>query len=95
MNDYSSTHPITNEINNFSFVNEDVGYKAMNVYHKINKKFPFKDDIEPRLVRYLRIYYFYKIYNIKPCVPLIMEYWIRQDDINCINKYLHKYGIGL
>lgn len=88
-------NPTKNELNDFSFMNEDVGYKSMNIYHKIIKKFPFKDDIDPRLIRYLRSYYFYKINNIKPCVPLVIEYWIRQDDINCINNYLHKYGIKL
>lgn len=84
-----------NQINNFSYVKDDIGYKLFGINHQINKKFPYKSDIDPRLIDYLRMYYFHKIKSIKPCVPLVIIYWIRQNDINCINHYLHKYKITL
>jgi len=84
-----------NTLNNFSYIKDDIGYKMFNVNNLINKKIPYKKDIEPRLINYLRTYYFYKIKHITPCIPLVIEFWIRQDDINCINNYLHKYTIKL
>lgn len=81
------------KFDDYSYIRDDVGYKVLDVMHIINRKIPYKKDIEPRLINYLRMHYFYKINNIKPCVPLIIEFWIRQDDINCINNYLHKYNI--
>lgn len=86
---------IMNKINNFSYVKDDVGYKILGINHIINKKIPYKEDIEPRLINYLRMHYFYKIKAINPCIPLVIEYWIRQNDIVCINNYLRKYNIAL
>lgn len=77
------------------FISEDPGYERMNLGWYIYKKFPYKYDIEPRLVRYLRDWYFYKIMKMRPCVPLVVQYWIRINDIICINKYLHKYKIKI
>ena len=80
---------------NYSFVKKDPGYERMKLGWYIKQKFPYKYDIEPRLVRYLRDYYFYKTMNMRPCVPLVVQYWIRINDIICINKYLLKYNIKL
>lgn len=79
----------------YSFVNQDNGYEQLQQNQWIMRKFPYKNDIEPRLVHYLRTYYFHKINNVKPCVPLIMTFWIKYDDIEPINRYLHKYSIVL
>jgi hypothetical protein len=78
---------------NFSFIKKDIGYDMLKINKLISLKFPYKPDIEPRLVDYLRIYNIYKILGSEPCVPLIVQYWIRDDDIVHINKYLHKYEI--
>lgn len=79
--------------NNFSSIKEDQGYKVMKSYKCISAKFPYTRDIEPRLVSYLRDYYFNKINGIKPCVPLSTVYSIRECDIGTINNYLRKYKI--
>lgn len=78
-----------------SSIKEDQGYKVMNAYKCIRYKFPFTRDIEPRLISYLREYYFNKINNIKPCVPLSMVYSIRECDIATINNYIRKHKIVL
>lgn len=80
---------------NYGFISKDPAYERMRLGSYISKKFPYKYDIEPRLVRYLRDYYFYKIIGIVPCVPLVVQYWIRINDIICINKYLYKYKIKI
>lgn len=80
---------------NFGSIKEDGGYKVMKSYQGIRNKFPFTRDIEPRLISYLREYYYNKINNIHPCVPLTMIYSIRECDINSINNYIRKYRIVL
>ncbi|QKF93597.1 hypothetical protein QKU48_gp0139 [Fadolivirus algeromassiliense] len=77
----------------FSFIKQDTGYNMMKINKLIIHKFPYKQDIEPRLISYLRTYYVHKLLNTSPCVPLTMQYWIRDDDIESINRYLHKYKI--
>ena len=80
---------------NYSQINKDVGYDMLKVNRLIIQKFPYKQEVEPRLIDYLRIYYTYKLIGTEPCVPLIMQYWIREHDIYNINKYLHRYGITI
>lgn len=78
---------------NYSYIDNDIGYDMIKINKLVNLKFPYKRDIEPRLVDFMRIHYTYKIIGTEPCVPLIMQYWIREHDIYNINNYLHKYGI--
>ena len=74
----------------FSYINQDLGYKAMPVNQFINGKFPYKRDIEPRLVRFIREFYLFKLLDKRPSFPLEMKYWIRYDDVPCIRAYLKK-----
>lgn len=74
--------------NNFSFVNNDVGYKIIKDNDNIDKKLPFDDNVPPRLIRFLRTLYYYKKYNIKPCIPLYMEYQIKYVDWVIIYNYI-------
>lgn len=80
---------------NYSFINEDFGYivKARNMY--IDHLIPYKEDIQPRLVRFLRSLYYYRSHNIRPCVPLYMQYSIKAEDWDDIVRYIKKYRIGL
>jgi len=78
---------------NYSSIRQDPGYKVMKSYKCISHKFPYTRDIHPRLVSYLREYYFNKINGIHPCVPLSSVYSIRECDIASINNYLKRHRI--
>ena len=79
--------------NNFSFINKDIGYKIIKSARDINNEIPFKFDIEPRLIRFLRELTQYKLYKITPCVPLYMQYSIKKEDWDEIIRYIKKYKI--
>jgi hypothetical protein len=79
--------------NQYSFINQDLGYQIIQQNNDIDRMFPYKPDIDPRLVRYLRSLYFFIQNNIMPCVPLDMEYSIKKDDVPCMVNYLKKYQI--
>lgn len=66
----------------------------MNWNQIVDLKFPYKKDIDPRLIRFLRQSYSNKINDVKPCVPIQVEYSITKNDIIDIQKYLHKYNIN-
>lgn len=80
---------------NFSNLKEDLGYVVIRQNIDIDKKFPFKSDVDPRLVRYLRSLYFYKINDLTPCVPLEMEFYINKIDYIKIIRYLRKYNLHI
>lgn len=82
-------------MDNYSFIHNDAGYKMMKLGNAIARKFPYQSSIEPRLVRFLRSYVFYKLTNIKPCIPLVVDYWIRTNDLICIRNYLQTNSITL
>ena len=79
---------------NFSYLKTDAGYKVMQENEVIDRMFPYVPDMEHRLVRFLRSSYYYKKYNIVPCVPLTWEYNINSWDIGKIRWYLQKYRIN-
>jgi len=76
-------------MNSYSFIRNDQGYDMMKLGRYITNKFPYKPDIEHRLVRFVRSYFFYKLTGIKPCVPLVVDYWIRTNDLICISNYIN------
>ncbi len=81
--------------NNFSFINEDIGYKVMYDNYTINELLPLKPDIEPRLIYFLRTLYYHKKYNIMPCVPLYMQFHIKKIDWVEIVRFIKKYNITI
>ena len=79
--------------NNFSFISKDIGYKIMKGSRHINVEIPFKPDIDPRLIRFLRELTQHKLYKTNPCVPLYMQYHIKKEDWDEIVRYIKKYKI--
>jgi|AntRauTorckE6833_2_1112554.scaffolds.fasta_scaffold15250_2 hypothetical protein len=79
----------------YSNLYEDIGYMIIDDNTKIDNKFPYKDDIDQRLVKFMRTSYYYKQNNIVQCVPLEMEFDITKNDWVKIKKYLKKYKIKL
>lgn len=79
----------------FSFIKDDVGYRVYNENLTIDRKIPYKEDIQPRLVRFLRALYYFKKYKMMPCTPLDMEYSINNCDWIAINRYIRKYNIQM
>lgn len=77
----------------YSYINNDIGYKIMHDNININKLIPFKADIEPRIIQFLRTLYYYKKYNIKPCVPLYMQFHVKKEDWTEIRRYVVKYKV--
>jgi len=82
-----------NIIDKYSFINDDIGYVVMKDNDNIDKKLPFVDDVEPRLIRFLRTLYYYRKHNITACIPLYMEFQIKKEDLLLIRNYILKYGI--
>lgn len=76
---------------NFSNIADDNGYLVLKKNRIIDSMFPFKEDIEPRLVRFLRTSYSHKVYGHVPCISLEMQYHITNEDWNCMKAYLKKY----
>ena len=54
----------------FSYLYDDDGYKIMGQNKYIDRIIPYKSDIDPRIIMFLRDLYYHKISNIIPCVPL-------------------------
>ena len=79
--------------NNFSFINNDIGYKIIRGNRRIDIEIPFKYDVEPRLIRFLRQLINHRIYKITPCVPLYMQFHIKKEDWDEIVRYIKKYNI--
>ena len=79
--------------NNFSYIYEDIGYPVAKTNYWISLQLPYKPDVEPRLIQFLRTLVYYKIYGIKPCVPIYMEYMIKKEDWIQISRYIRKYNI--
>lgn len=79
----------------YSHIYEDQGYTVMDENSWIDRKFPYKYDINPRLIRYIRTSYYYKKNKILPCVPLELEYRVSKNDQKQIKRYLKKYRIEL
>ena len=77
----------------YSNLYEDIGYMIIEDNEKIDKKFPYKDTIDPRLIKFMRTANYYKQNNIIQCIPLDMEFDITKKDRLEINKYLKKYKI--
>jgi hypothetical protein len=84
-----------NKLYNYSFIEDDIGYKILLENKMIDQKIPYKHDIDPRLVNFLRTYYYQKINKIKKCTPLSTEFSISPTDIYIINKYLKKYSVNI
>ncbi len=80
-----------NIYNNYGLIDEDDGYKIMFWNRCTGCKIPYTIDIDPRLVRYLRTLYYYKKYNIIPCIPLEIQFWITKRDIVQMGKYMRNY----
>lgn len=80
---------------NYGYINEDTGYLAMKSNRWISSNIPYKPDVEPRLVQFLRTLTYYRLYRIKPCVPIYMEYMIKKEDWVEIMRYIKKYDIRL
>jgi len=78
--------------NNFSYLYDDHGYSVMTTNGKIDRIIPYKEGIEDRLIKFMRTSYYYKIYDIKPCIPLKMEFDIKPKDIDAIKRYGNKYN---
>ena len=78
---------------NFSYIYSDSGYKVMYDNININKIIPIKADIEPRLVYFLRTLYYHKKYNFRSCIPLYMQFHIKNIDWDEIIRYINKYKI--
>jgi len=86
---------MSNNLNSsFSFIRNDPGYEIMRHNWKIDKAVPYKDDIDPRLVRFLRDLLYHKISRIKPCVPLYMKYQVKKEDWDQIVHYIKKYRVS-
>jgi hypothetical protein len=66
----------------------------MNNNWKIDQAVPYKDDIEPRLVRFLRDLLYHKVSKIKSCIPLYMKYQIKKEDWGKIGAYIKKYKVS-
>ena len=79
----------------YSFIKDDIGYKIRKTNQMIALKFPYKNDIDPRLVKFLRELYYFNKNGIMPCVPLYNEYSISKSDWYCIHNYLVKYNISM
>lgn len=77
----------------YSYKKQDSGYTTLRYNKFITQKFPYKPDIEPRLVRFLRQQYYHSKYDIIKCIPLSMEYQINKIDWLNIKRYLIKYNI--
>jgi len=82
-------------MNNYSFINQDIGYKILPEFELIYQIIPYKPDIDPRLIQFLRELYFFKQHKFMPCVPLDIQYSINKNDWICISHYLDKYKIKL
>lgn len=79
----------------FSSIHEDIGYTVMDENSAIDKKFPYKKDIDPRLIRFMRTSYYYKVNNIVPCIPMELEFRLRKKDWKQIYRYIKKYDVNL
>ena len=80
----------------YSYIGEDYGYTTMYDNKLIDCLIPYVHDVEPRIVQFLRILYYYKIMGVtvpKPCIPLYMEYQIKKEDWTTISYYIKKYNI--
>lgn len=76
----------------YSSLGEDTGYRLLRTNSTIDQIFPYVDDIDPRLVQFMRTAYSHRIHGIVPCVPLDMEYHITRKDVPYMKHYLRKYG---
>jgi hypothetical protein len=87
--------PITGSqiFSQYANLNEDVGYRVKRENNMIHILIPYEQDIEPRLVNYLRSLYFYTKYGITHCMPLELMFYIRRPDWNKIHRYLKKHRI--
>lgn len=77
----------------YSYVDQDNGYLTMYQNKFIEQQIPYVDDVEPRIIQFLRTLYYYKKNAITPCIPLYMEYQIKRDDWIRIVYYIEKYNI--
>lgn len=82
---------------NFSYIKDDHGYHEMNYAKYISYLIPFKPDIEPRLIYFLRSLFYQKVFHKKfrmnDCIPIYMKYHIKLEDWNEISRYVNKYRI--
>lgn len=81
--------------NQYSFITHDKGYNIMRDNWSIDLSIPFKNDIDPRLVRFLRDLIYHKIYKISSCIPLYMKYHVKKEDWNQIANYVKKYNLSI
>lgn len=72
-----------------SYIKDDPGYAVMKQNKQIDLMFPYRGDIPPRLVRYLRHAYYFKITKITPCIPLENLYSIGPGDEIFMKNYLY------
>jgi len=79
----------------FSYIGEDKGYLVMKHNWRIDVLVPFKNGIDPRLIRFLRDLLYHKMYNIQSCVPLYMKYHVKKEDWEQIANYIKKYKISV
>jgi hypothetical protein len=79
----------------YSFIRYDNGYDIMRDNWSIDLSIPFKDDIDPRLVRFLRDLIYHKIYKITSSVPIYMKYHIKKEDWDHIVRYVKKYQLSI
>lgn len=81
--------------NTYGFIHDDKGYNIIEDNDCIDKFLPYKPDIEPRLVRFLRTLHYYRTHGITTCIPVYMEFQIKKEDWDKIKYYLLKYNITI
>ena len=86
---------INNKINDYSYIKQDMGYKIMRDNWRIDVAIPFKNGIDPRLIRFLRDLMYHRIYNVKSCIPLYMKYHVNKEDWTQIANYIRKHKISI
>ena len=77
----------------FSYINDDMGYRSYKLQYYIYNALPYKKDVDPRLVRFLRDLVFHQLIGAKPCPPLYSRYQITRKDWLLISRYIRKYKL--
>ncbi len=86
----------TSNINDgYNYLKEEKEYRIMKDNWRIDIAIPYKNDIDPRLVRFLRDLMYHKIYKLKSCVPLYMKYHVKKEDWDEITNYVKKYKLTI